>query len=202
MCPFKTINSQKRNSFMHSKAIELHPLKPLYFCKRALALCYLNLNTEAIQDCTKALIIDPEFSKAYGVLGMAHYNFKNWHEAVKAFSKAVHLDRENTDFQSRLKWARERLFESLMAKSPTSGHQRTDMFNFGNMEQYIAEAGRIMAMADSGRRKLSPILPKWLQEHEPRYGDKFRTHKSHNSTTSEADPNRRERGDGGSRGTQ
>ncbi|XP_044263076.1 small glutamine-rich tetratricopeptide repeat-containing protein beta-like [Tribolium madens] len=199
MQPFKTHNSQRRNSTMHSKAIELHPLKPIYLCKRALACCYLNYNEEAIQDCIKALTIDPKFSKAYGVLGMAHFNLKNWRDAVKAFDKAVHLDQENIDFQTRLNLAREQLFETL-ANSPSSRHRPRDMFNFGNMEEYVAAVERVIV--DPAGENLEPLLPKWLQEHEPRYGDKFRIHQNPNIPAPEADPNRRERGDGGSREIQ
>jgi small glutamine-rich tetratricopeptide repeat-containing protein alpha len=51
------------------RAIELDGRNAVYFCNRAAAHSKLNQHQFAIDDCKKAITIDPLYSKAYGRMG-------------------------------------------------------------------------------------------------------------------------------------
>ena len=51
------------------RAIELDGRNAVYFCNRAAAHSKLNQHQSAIDDCKKAITIDPLYSKAYGRMG-------------------------------------------------------------------------------------------------------------------------------------
>nr|XP_035956869.1 small glutamine-rich tetratricopeptide repeat-containing protein alpha isoform X2 [Halichoerus grypus] len=53
----------------YGKAIELNPANAVYFCNRAAAYSKLGNYTGAVQDCERAICIDPSYSKAYGRMG-------------------------------------------------------------------------------------------------------------------------------------
>lgn len=51
------------------RAIELDGRNAVYYCNRAAAHSKLNQHQNAIDDCKKAINIDPLYSKAYGRMG-------------------------------------------------------------------------------------------------------------------------------------
>jgi len=51
------------------RAIELDGRNAVYYCNRAAAHSKLNQHQAAIDDCKKAIAIDPLYSKAYGRMG-------------------------------------------------------------------------------------------------------------------------------------
>nr|XP_008505295.1 PREDICTED: small glutamine-rich tetratricopeptide repeat-containing protein alpha isoform X1 [Equus przewalskii] len=53
----------------YGKAIELNPANAVYFCNRAAAYSKLGNYAGAVQDCERAICIDPSYSKAYGRMG-------------------------------------------------------------------------------------------------------------------------------------
>ncbi|KAK2086982.1 hypothetical protein P7K49_032889 [Saguinus oedipus] len=53
----------------YGKAIELNPANAVYFCNRAAAYSKLGNYAGAVQDCERAICIDPAYSKAYGRMG-------------------------------------------------------------------------------------------------------------------------------------
>ncbi|KAB0391041.1 hypothetical protein E2I00_006611, partial [Balaenoptera physalus] len=55
----------------YGKAIELNPANAVYFCNRAAAHSKLGNYAGAVQDCERAICIDPSYSKAYGRMGMS-----------------------------------------------------------------------------------------------------------------------------------
>lgn len=53
----------------YSKAISLDSTNPIYYSNRAAAYNKTNEYQPAVEDCHKALNLDPDYSKAYGRLG-------------------------------------------------------------------------------------------------------------------------------------
>ncbi|ROL01532.1 Small glutamine-rich tetratricopeptide repeat-containing protein alpha [Anabarilius grahami] len=53
----------------YSKAIQLNPQNAVYYCNRAAAYSKLGNYAGAVQDCERAIGIDPNYSKAYGRMG-------------------------------------------------------------------------------------------------------------------------------------
>ncbi|XP_064086093.1 small glutamine-rich tetratricopeptide repeat-containing protein alpha-like [Macrobrachium nipponense] len=59
----------------YTKAISKDPRNAVYYCNRAAAHSKLNQHLDAIQDCKRALQIEPQYSKAYGRMGLAYSSF-------------------------------------------------------------------------------------------------------------------------------
>lgn len=91
----------------------------MYFCNRAAALSRLNKHQEAIEDCQTAVKLDPNYSKAYGRLGIAYSNLQNYEEAKKAYARAVELDPNNTSYKQNL-----HLAEQQQQQQPPPPSQR------------------------------------------------------------------------------
>ena len=53
----------------YTKAISIDCNNAVYYSNRAAAYSKLDDHTRAIQDCEKAVSIDPTYSKAYGRMG-------------------------------------------------------------------------------------------------------------------------------------
>ncbi len=51
------------------RAIELDPAEKIFYCNRAAAHSRLNNHYAAVEDCQRALDMDPKYSKAYGRMG-------------------------------------------------------------------------------------------------------------------------------------
>lgn len=54
---------------LYTKAIAKDSLNSVYYCNRAAAHSKLNNHLEAIEDCRRALQIEPNYGKAYGRMG-------------------------------------------------------------------------------------------------------------------------------------
>ena len=65
---------------MYSKAIELDGGNPVFYCNRAAAHSKMNNHHLAIEDCQRAIDMDPSYSKAYGRMGLAHRCVDQAHE--------------------------------------------------------------------------------------------------------------------------
>jgi small glutamine-rich tetratricopeptide repeat-containing protein alpha len=53
----------------YTKAIELSPNNPIYYGNRAAAYSHLGQHVKAIEDCKRAIALDPKYAKAYSRLG-------------------------------------------------------------------------------------------------------------------------------------
>ena len=62
---------------MYSKAIELDGGNPVFYCNRAAAHSKMNNHHLAIEDCQRAIDMDPSYSKAYGRMGLAHRYYQS-----------------------------------------------------------------------------------------------------------------------------
>lgn len=105
----------------YTSAIEHDPNNAIYYSNRAAAFAKLNDNKNSIIDCEKALNIDPTYSKAYGRMGLAHFNDENYEKAIAAYENAVGLDPANQPYKAQLESARDKLREKLGQDSNQQG---------------------------------------------------------------------------------
>ncbi|CAI4226213.1 unnamed protein product [Auanema sp. JU1783] len=94
----------------YNEAIKLNR-DPVYFCNRAAAFCRLEQYDLAIQDCRTALALDPNYSKAYGRMGLALSCQNRYEQAVEAYKKALELDPNQESYQNNLKIAEDKVNE-------------------------------------------------------------------------------------------
>nr|XP_023397019.1 small glutamine-rich tetratricopeptide repeat-containing protein alpha isoform X2 [Loxodonta africana] len=120
----------------YGKAIELNPANAVYFCNRAAAYSKLGNYAGAVQDCERAIAIDPSYSKAYGRMGLQKHS-----EAVAYYKKALELDPDNETYKSNLKIAELKLRE---APSPTGGVGTFDIAGLLNNPSFMSMASNLM----------------------------------------------------------
>uniref|UniRef100_A0A2A4K2K7 SGTA homodimerisation domain-containing protein n=1 Tax=Heliothis virescens TaxID=7102 RepID=A0A2A4K2K7_HELVI len=79
----------------YTRAIELDPSNPVYFCNRAAAHFKLGENEAAVADCTAALGLQPDYGKAHSRLGLALTALERHREARAAYARAAQLEPDN-----------------------------------------------------------------------------------------------------------
>lgn len=105
----------------YTNAIDLDPNNAIYYSNRAAAYAKLHDNKNSIADCERALRIDPQYSKAYGRMGLAHFNDECYEKAIAAYENALALDPANQPYRVQLDSAREKLSAKLNQNSGQSG---------------------------------------------------------------------------------
>ncbi|KAK3858791.1 hypothetical protein Pcinc_035044 [Petrolisthes cinctipes] len=93
----------------YTKAISKDSRNAVYYCNRAAAHSKLNNHREAIEDCKRALQIEPQYSKAYGRMGLAHSSLNEHREAKECYQRALELEPDNESYRSNLAIAEEKL---------------------------------------------------------------------------------------------
>ena len=64
---------------------------------RANELCNQGRYDEAIEECTKAIQLDPTFTTAYNFRGDTYFYLGQYEYAIKDYSKVIELDPDFTD---------------------------------------------------------------------------------------------------------
>lgn len=80
-----------------AKAIELNPKELLYRAELAVVNIRVGRSEEAVKVLQEALQIDPSYSEAYRLMGLAYIYLKKKNEACEAFAKAKELGNGNVD---------------------------------------------------------------------------------------------------------
>lgn len=96
----------------YTKAMELDAANAVFPCNRAAAYSKMGEHQKAIADCQKALILDPNYGKAYGRMGLSYHNLNNLQKAKESYAKALELEPGSTFYQSSLSQVEEKLRES------------------------------------------------------------------------------------------
>eukprot|EP00516_Mucochytrium_quahogii_P003788 CAMPEP_0203751070 /NCGR_PEP_ID=MMETSP0098-20131031/5202_1 /ASSEMBLY_ACC=CAM_ASM_000208 /TAXON_ID=96639 /ORGANISM=" , Strain NY0313808BC1" /LENGTH=853 /DNA_ID=CAMNT_0050640633 /DNA_START=320 /DNA_END=2878 /DNA_ORIENTATION=- len=89
----------------YTKSIELLPsdvCDPKPFANRAMACLKLELWQRAEEDCTRAIELDPTFTKSYARRGMARHRRGKYLDAIDDFEEALHLEPKNTKLNGLL----------------------------------------------------------------------------------------------------
>lgn len=69
----------------------------------------MNNHYAAVEDCKRALDMDPAYGKAYGRMGLAYSCVDKHKEAIECFKKAIELEPDNESYKSNLKLAQDKL---------------------------------------------------------------------------------------------
>lgn len=80
-----------------SKAIDMQPNTPLYYCERASLKLRLRMYDDAIADANRAIIINDKTAEAYAVLGAAQCNKGKKHEGLLNLEQARSLGYTHAD---------------------------------------------------------------------------------------------------------
>lgn len=136
----KTENFQGALS-CYTKAIQLDPFNPVYYCNRAAAYSRLNNHQATIEDCKAALKIEPTYSKAYGRLGLAYSSLGMYKEAKASYEKALELEPGNQTYINNLE-----LNEENLKKSMNRGNRVPDLEGF-NMSALLENPSLIHSLA-------------------------------------------------------
>eukprot|EP01103_Thecamoeba_quadrilineata_P008408 TRINITY_DN18154_c0_g1_i1.p1 TRINITY_DN18154_c0_g1~~TRINITY_DN18154_c0_g1_i1.p1 ORF type:complete len:490 (-),score=91.99 TRINITY_DN18154_c0_g1_i1:6-1406(-) len=100
---------------IYSELIDLDvktTLMSTIYCNRAAAGMMINKLKEALDDCDKAIEIDPNYVKAYRRRGTINMKLENYEDAVRDFEKTYEFDRSDREVKSLLKDAQLELKKS------------------------------------------------------------------------------------------
>ncbi|KAL3093144.1 hypothetical protein niasHT_022594 [Heterodera trifolii] len=81
-----------------TKAIELNPGSAILHAKRANTLLKMSMMKAAIQDCDKAIAINPDSAQPYKFRGRANQLLGNWTEAHHDFATSCKLDYDDVAY--------------------------------------------------------------------------------------------------------
>lgn len=103
----------------YSKAISLDATNPVFYCNRAAAYSRLGDYQCASDDCRMSLRYDPNYSKAYGRLGLAYSKMNKHQQALDAYQNALRIEPDNQDYKNNMSVTQQRLDE--LRSAPASG---------------------------------------------------------------------------------
>lgn len=131
----------------YTRAIELDPSNPVYFCNRAAAHFKLGEHEAAVADCTAALGLQPDYGKAHSRLGLALTALERHREARAAYARAAQLEPENESYRQNLLLADEQLAQrgerapldlGGLLQNPALLNMATEMLADPNMQNLIS----------------------------------------------------------------
>jgi small glutamine-rich tetratricopeptide repeat-containing protein alpha len=103
---------------LYTQAIALNET-PIYLSNRAAAYSQQGNHQLAVQDATRAIDLDPKYTKAYSRLGHAFFGLGKYAEAVKAYENGLVVEPGNSAMIQALASAKEKSTRS--AVSPAAG---------------------------------------------------------------------------------
>ncbi|KAH6557379.1 hypothetical protein KP509_1Z118100 [Ceratopteris richardii] len=138
---YKTQGNSYMSDSQFNKAIDLYTMaismcgdNAVYYSNRAAAHTHIGKYEAAIADSTKAIELDPEYSKAYSRLGLAYYSQGKYKEAIeKGFTKALQLDPNSKSIQENMQAALKK-FGEQQTYSRQSGHEQQQQPNANNRQ--------------------------------------------------------------------
>eukprot|EP00252_Welwitschia_mirabilis_P003025 TRINITY_DN13079_c0_g1_i1.p1 TRINITY_DN13079_c0_g1~~TRINITY_DN13079_c0_g1_i1.p1 ORF type:complete len:447 (-),score=115.40 TRINITY_DN13079_c0_g1_i1:315-1655(-) len=141
---FKVQGNSAMSLKRYREAIELYTLSislcchnAVYYCNRAAAHTQVGNYNEAIEDCKRAIEIDPNYSKAYSRLGLVYYAQGNYQDAIqKGFQKALEIDPNNSSVRDNIKMAKEKLENHRQNDAQTTGEGGQNSQSTGRSRVY------------------------------------------------------------------
>lgn len=83
----------------------------MFYCNRAAAYSRLGDYQRAADDCRMSLRYDPNYSKAYGRLGLAYSKMNKNEQALEAYQSALRIEPDNQDYKNNMSVTQQRLEE-------------------------------------------------------------------------------------------
>lgn len=105
----------------YSKAISLDATNPVFYCNRAAAHSRLGDYQNAANDCRMSLRYDPNYSKAFGRLGLACSKMNKYEQSLEAYQNALRIEPDNQDYKNNMSVAQLRLEELRSAPAGIGG---------------------------------------------------------------------------------
>lgn len=102
---------------MYTRAINIDPRNPIFYCNRAAAWIRLGDYDKSISDANQSLRYNPRYSKAFVRLGDTYYRMNKFREAANEYQKAIEIEPENEDYKNKLTMAMQRSLTALQANT-------------------------------------------------------------------------------------
>ncbi|XP_053680059.1 small glutamine-rich tetratricopeptide repeat-containing protein beta-like [Anopheles nili] len=130
----------------YTKAINLDATNPVFYCNRAAAFSRLGDYVHAAEDCQMALRHDPNYSKAWGRLGLAYSKMNQHKQAITAYQNAIRLEPDNQDYKNNLGVSQQCLEDR--SRNPPAGGNPLSNIDFAaviNNPDMVQMATRMMS---------------------------------------------------------
>jgi tetratricopeptide (TPR) repeat protein len=101
------------NDLKNIKGDEADKLRVILYQNSATSMNYLGDHLDAIENCDRAIAINPKSWKAFFQRGLAHSKLQNFDEAVNDIKEAIKLDPSNKNLRVE--------FEKVKAEKKKSG---------------------------------------------------------------------------------
>eukprot|EP00128_Syssomonas_multiformis_P017252 Colp12_sorted_trinity150504_noHs@13270 len=98
----EALGVDSRNVSMNSKL----------YCNRATAAAKLNKHEQTVADCTSAIELDADYTKAYLRRAQSYMDLGQFDDAIRDYELLVKKDRSNSDYQAKLRNAKLELKKS------------------------------------------------------------------------------------------
>ncbi|PRP79978.1 glycoside hydrolase family 55 protein [Planoprotostelium fungivorum] len=105
----------------YTKAIELNSKNAIYYSNRAAAYSQSGDHNSALKDALEATTLDPNYSKAWGRLGLANFSLGKYSEAMSNYRRALELEPNSESFKASLDAAQKKVIESAPATTGPTG---------------------------------------------------------------------------------
>lgn len=119
----------------YTRAINIDPRNPIFYCNRAAAWIRLGDHEQAISDSNLSLRYNPRYSKAFVRLGDAYFRMENFKEAADAYQKAIAIEPDNEDYKNKSTMAMQRNLAKLQSSAGPPNTQTDNLFNV--MQQLV-----------------------------------------------------------------
>lgn len=113
----------------YSKAINQDATNPVFYCNRAAAYSRLGDYQSAADDCRMSLRYDPNYSKAFGRLGLAYSKMNKHEQALEAYQNAIRIEPDNQDYKNNMSVTQQRLEE--LRSAPAGAAAAAGLPNMG-----------------------------------------------------------------------
>jgi tetratricopeptide (TPR) repeat protein len=95
----------------YSKSLALDDQNAILYANRAMVCIRLSKLCQAVSDCTQALLIDPNYTKALARRGMVHHKCGRFKDAKEDFTACVNKEPHNKEYCMLLKRSTEKVLE-------------------------------------------------------------------------------------------
>ncbi|KAG0462922.1 hypothetical protein HPP92_021398 [Vanilla planifolia] len=123
---------------LYSQAIDLDEYNAVYWANRAFAHIKLEEYGSAVQDATKAIDIDPKYSKGYYRRGAAYLAMGKFKEALKDFQQVKKICPNDPDASRKLKECERAYqkirFEEAISVNDSERHSVADSIDYHSIE--------------------------------------------------------------------